>query len=136
MSTPYATGDNFTLVLDGGHAVLKVWRRPDLDSASGARNANEMAAHLRALMPKLASLIFDLRDAPPVAGPKTVETVSELLRSCEQRAVRIAVVLSADPMQLLQYRRLVATYAPARGKAVMTLAEAEAHVRPKPPARR
>ena len=90
-----------------------------------------MAAHLRKLIPKLVSLTFDLREAPPVAGPKTVETVSELLRSCEHASVRIAVVLSADPMQILQYRRLVATYAPVRGKVVMTLADAAAHVGPK-----
>ena len=132
MSTPYATGDNYTVALEGAHAVATVWRRPDLDSATGARNANEMTAHLRKLTPQLASLILDLREAPAVAGPKTVETMSELLRGCEKASVRIAVVLSADPMQLLQFRRLVATYSPTRGKAVVSLTEAEMHAKTLP----
>ena len=135
MSTPYATGENFSVALDGAHAVATVWRRPDLDSAAGARSASELASHLRRLTPQLESLVFDLRDAPVVAGPKTVETLGELLRGCEKGSVRIAVVLSGDAMQLLQFRRLVATYAPTKGKAVVSLAEAEAHVRPRRPPR-
>jgi len=131
MSTPYARGENFSIAVDGGHALAAVWRRPDLDSAAGARSANELTFHLRKLTPQLKSLVLDLRDAPVVAGPKTVETLGELLRGCEKASVRVAVVLSGDPMQLLQFRRLVATYAPTEGKAVVSLTDAEAHVRPK-----
>ena len=136
MSTPYASGENYRVVLEEAHAVVTVWRRPDLDSATGARNANEMVAHLRKLTPQLATLILDLREAPVVAGPKTVETLGELLRGCEKSGVRVAVVLSGDPMQLLQFRRLVATYSPTKGKVAVSLTEAEEHAKKKAPSRR
>ena len=136
MSTPYASGDNYRVLLDDAHAVVTVWRRPDLDSAAGARNANEMAAVVRKVTPQLATLVLDLRDAPVVAGPKTVETLGELLRGCETSGVVVAVALSGDPVQLLQFRRLVATYAPTKGKAVVSLTEADEHVKKVLPSRR
>lgn len=128
MSEPYAAGENFRIVLVGARATVTVWKRPDLDSATGARNAHEMAAHIRTLTPQLGALLLDLRDAPLVAGPKTVDTMSELLRGCEKTGVQVAVVLSGDAMQLLQFRRLVTTYAPTRGKAVVSMAEADQHL--------
>ncbi|MBN9164337.1 MAG: hypothetical protein BGO98_21745 [Myxococcales bacterium 68-20] len=126
MPTPFAAGENYAIELDGEHVVGRVWRRPDLDSASGARSADEMAAHLRSLTTeKRKSLLLDLRDAPAIAGPRTVETLSDLLRGCEKAGVRIAVILSGDAMQLLQFRRLVSTFAPSAGRAAVTLAEGE-----------
>jgi len=136
MSAPYAAGDNFRIVVDGGRATVTIWRRPDLDSATGARNANEMAAHVRTLTPEISALMLDLREAPLVAGPKTVDTLSELLRGCEKAGVPVAVVLSGDAMQLLQFRRLVTTYAPTRGKVAVSTAEADAHLARKASSRR
>ena len=126
MPTPFAAGENYTIELDGEHVVGRVWRRPDLDSASGARSADEMASHLRSLTTeKRNSLLLDLREAPAIAGPRTVETLSDLLRGCEKAGVRIAVILSGDAMQLLQFRRLVSTFAPSAGRAAVTVAEGE-----------
>jgi hypothetical protein len=72
--------------------------------------------------------LLDLRSAPTVAGPRTVETMGELLRDCERANVRIAVAISGDAMQLLQFRRLVSTYAATYGRVSTVLSEAEAWV--------
>lgn len=135
MSGPFASGDNYSIELDGFHGIVRVWRRPDLDSATGARDANEMTELLKRLLlsKRMRSLLFDLRNAPPIAGPRTVETMGELLGACERALARIAVLVSSDPVQVLQFRRLVMTHAPSQGRVASTLADAESWVAPKTP---
>ena len=119
-STPtgfFASGENYSIELLTKHAHVRVWRRPDIDSAAGATNAGVMVEHLSKLIAQtLKSVLFDLREAPAIAGPRTVETMSSLMSACEKHGVRIAIVVSDDPMQVLQFRRLASTYAPTQGR--------------------
>ena len=65
------TREMFSITSDGARAEIKIWRRPDLDSAAGARNAEEMAAEAAKLPHRgIREVILDLREAPGVAGPR------------------------------------------------------------------
>lgn len=119
-------GENYEIVVHGKRASARVWKRPDLDSASGASNAATMVAALTDLASKVDSLVFDLRDAPVIAGPKTVDTLSALFRTYETAGAKIAVLVTTEPIQTLQFRRLLASYAPTKGRLTFTNEEAEA----------
>lgn len=121
-------GDNYAIEIRGDRATARVWKRPDIDSAAGARSAAAMVTALKELAIKRCSLVFDLREAPVVAGPRTVETLGDLLATFEASRARIAVIVTNEPMQALQYRRLLSTYAPTQGRLTTTPAEAEAWI--------
>ena len=135
MAIPYAAGEFFTITLDGARAVVTILRRPDLPASEGARDAEQVSRHVKELARRVKSLLIDLREAPPVSGPKTTETVGGLLGECERAGVRVAVLLTGDPLQLLQMRRLVTTHAPTRGFAALTQDEASAWLAPPSPRR-
>jgi len=111
----YAEGPNYRFEVDGAIATCRVWRRPDLDSDAGARCAREMTAHFRTLSlaaPTVArAIIMDVREAPAVAGPQTLDALGELMKSWEAVKRPVAVVVGPAPIQALQYRRLVAQHA-------------------------
>jgi hypothetical protein len=135
MPTPFAAGENYSIELSGDVAVVKVWRVPEMESAVGARLAGEIALHVKKLASqKLRGVMLDVHKAPPVAGPRTVETLSELLGACEKAGVQIAVLVSGDPMQQLQFRRLITSFAPTRGRTTTDAADAVAWIarRPRP----
>lgn len=119
-------GENYLIELHGKRASARVWKRPDLDSAAGARDAAIMVTTLTDLASKVASLVFDLRDAPVIAGPKTVDALSGLFRTYENAGAKIAVIVSTEPIQTLQFRRLLSSYAPTKGRLTFTTEEAEA----------
>jgi len=122
-----ATAENYSIALEGMRAVVKVWKRPDIDAATGAARAAELVAHVRALtVDRARSVLLDLNAAPPVAGPKTTEVLADLLRTCERAEIPVAFVYGPDAVQALQCRRLVVEHAPKNGRAVRDLAEAEA----------
>jgi hypothetical protein len=135
MPTPFAAGENYVIELSGDVAVVKVWRVPEMDSATGARLAGEIALHVKRLAAqKLRGVMFDVQKAPPVAGPRTVETLSELLGDCEKAGIQIAVLVSGDPMQQLQCRRLTTSFAPTRGRTTTDPDDAASWIarRPRP----
>jgi len=119
-------GENYLIEVQGGRATARVWKRPDLDYAAGASDAATMVAALAELAPQVDGLVFDLRDAPTIAGPRTVDTLSGLLSTYESAGARIAVIVTTEPMQTLQFRRLISTYAPTQGRLTFSTAEAEA----------
>lgn len=123
--TVYSSGENFEITVDEGLATARVWRRLDLDAEAGARSAAQIASDLGRLLPTVTGVLFDVREGPPVAGPKTVETLSRLLRECEMAQVRIAVLVGIDQMSMLQMRRLTGTFAPKFGRATAYLSNAE-----------
>jgi hypothetical protein len=106
-----ALGANHSLAVDGTHALVRIWRRPDLDSATGAHLAVELATAIAGVIPTMRTLALDLRDAPYIGGPESVEALAHLVRACERGNVRVAVILGGDPVQRLQVRRVVTTYA-------------------------
>ena len=119
-------GENYEIEVHGRRATARVWKRPDLDSAEGARNAAVMVTKLTELASSVDSLVFDLREAPVIAGPRTVDALGVLFSSYEQAGARIAVIASNEPLQTLQFRRLLSTYAPTTGQLTLSTSEAEA----------
>lgn len=119
-------GENYLIEVEGKRAKARVWKRPDLDSAAGARDAAIMVATLADLAPKVHSLVFDLREAPLIAGPKTVDALSGLFRTYESAGARFAVIVTTEPLQTLQFRRLLSSYAPTKGRLMFSPEEAEA----------
>lgn len=105
-----ALGANYSVAVDGTHALLRIWRRPDLDSATGSQLAVELATAVGRVLATTRTLALDLREAPYVGGPESIDALAGLVRACEGAHVRVAVVLGSDPVQRLQVRRLVAAH--------------------------
>jgi len=121
----YAFGETATRV-----AVCRVWRRPDLSSADGARCAEEMGELFRRAGARgdLLGQLFDLRDGPRIAGPRTDKTLGQMFSTWELAKKPLAVVVSDDPMQRLQMKRLIEGHASKYGLATPSFAEAKNHV--------
>lgn len=121
----FADGKNFRIVLEHGIAIWTVWRRPDLDSTEGAELAEQQAAEAAKLVASgVAGLLFDVRSAPDVAGPRTQAALGDLLAQFERRKLPVAVVVES-PLQSLQFGRLVADHLPTMGTVTTSFVEAE-----------
>lgn len=117
MTEHYAEGENFAIDLIGTMAVCRVWSRPDTDSATGARFAQRKIAIFRRLAREgHCGLLFDLRKAPSVTGPKTQAALAAMLVPWERACKPVALLLGPSPMQSLQMKRLV-------GDACLTVVE-------------
>ena len=108
-----AEGENYRIELDGAIAHCRVWSRPDLDFEAGAR----LAAQKVLICSSLASgdargLLFDLREAPKVIGPKTQNSLIQILAAWEHAGRPIAVIVSPASLQRLQLSRLAREAAP------------------------
>ena len=106
-----ATGANYSLAVDGAHAIVRVWPRRDLDSASGNRLAIEIADAVVRVLATSTTLALDLREAPVVDGEESIAALASLVRACESVHARVAIVLGGDAVQRLQVRRVATTYA-------------------------
>jgi hypothetical protein len=125
----YAEGGNYFIELVDRFACCRVWTRPDLDSAAGARFAAEKVRHFQALSLGAANgMILDLSGAPPVAGPSTQASLGEMLAAWERVNRPVAVVAGGNQIQLLQLRRLVTSHAPRCGTVFTDLSAARAWV--------
>jgi hypothetical protein len=120
-----AEGPSYSIALDGQRGSVRIWRRPDLSTEEGARLAQEMARALAGVLPQTRSLLFDLREAPSVSGPTSVEALGTLARACERARIRIAVLVGDDAMQRLQVNRVVKEYAPEMARVFGTPEDAE-----------
>jgi hypothetical protein len=126
----YAEGGNYRIDLQAGVATCRVWRRPDVDAQTGAAFAREKIAHFEALAEGPArAMIFDLRDAPPVTGPKTQEALGRMLAPFERAGRPVAVLVGDHAIQKLQMQRLVETAAPTQGRVFGVEREAVAYAR-------
>ena len=123
----YEEGDNYRFELADGRARCTVWRRPDLDSAAGASSAEEMLVHFRALAadPTVASLLLDIRKAPPFSGPRTQKVLCLVFAAFERGRTPIAV-LPASVVQGLQIQRILTDHAPLFGRDFSSAVLAEA----------
>ncbi len=106
-------GENHVISERDGLAVCQIWARPDLSSEEGAKNAQQMVSFLRQHVlrvdTKFRGIIFDVRRAPPVFGPKTRETLAEVLAQSARAGVRFAVITGESATQILQFRSLCAS---------------------------
>jgi hypothetical protein len=129
MTERIAEGMNYTIDLDGGVAVCRVWSRPDLDSATGALLATEKIGVFRRLATGAArAMILDLSAAPSVTGPKTQQALGEMVQTFQEAAKPVVVVVGANAIQQLQLRRIVSTFAPNHGALLGSTEEAAAWI--------
>jgi hypothetical protein len=105
-----AQGENYEISSDAHQVVqCRVWRRKDLDSDAGARCAEEMLAHLERLAesPGTRGFVYDLREAPGVAGPRTQAAIGRTLTVWAQAGRRTAIVVGEVSLRRLQMQRIV-----------------------------
>jgi hypothetical protein len=103
-------GDNHIISARHGIATCQVWVRPDLSPEDGARSARQMSDYLaqHVLRPDspYRGVIFDLRKAPPVFGPKTREALAGFFSSAARASIPVAVLVGESAIQVLQFRNL------------------------------
>lgn len=122
----YAEGGNFTIDLEDGVARCCVVSRPELDSALCAAMARikiDLFVQLAASASAHAMLL-DLSKAPTVTGPETQAALEGMMRPWEEASKPFAVLLSAAPIQKLQFTRLLGQLAPTVGALFYTEAAA------------
>ncbi|MEO8180599.1 MAG: hypothetical protein ABI895_17325 [Deltaproteobacteria bacterium] len=106
-------GANYRVELNGNVAVCSVWSRPDLDCETGAQLAAQKVVICRSLAAGQAlGLIFDLREAPKVTGPKTQKSLELIMGAWQAAARPIAIIVSPASMQKLQLTRIARDAAP------------------------
>ena len=123
----YADGANFRFELDARSILTcRVWKRPDLDADTGAALAHEMAAVWARAGSDAAVVagVFDLRDAPPVFGPRTEAAFRTMLERLGGK--RIALLCGDNAVQRLQLQRIGAGH----GAVIVThlVEQARSHV--------
>lgn len=64
-------------------------------------------------------MLLDVREAPAVAGPKTVVSLSTMMKDWAKAHLRVAILVNDDPIKVLQYTRVMTENAP-RGSRVIT----------------
>lgn len=123
----YADGANFRFDLDARSILTcRVWKRPDLDAETGATLAHAMASvWARAgADAEVAACLFDLREAPPVFGPRTEDAFRTMLGRINGK--RFALLCGDNAVQRLQLQRI----ANGHGNVIVThvLEQARSHV--------
>lgn len=122
-------GDNYRVELDGRVALCRVWARPDLDFETGARLAAQKVEICRRLAAGEArALLFDLREAPKVTGPKTQKALELIIGVWESAARPIAIIVSPASLQKLQLSRIAKEAAPTQSEVFLDFDQARAWV--------
>ena len=103
-------GDNHLISARQGIATCQVWVRADLSPEAGARSAQQMSDYLtrHVLHPDspYRGVIFDLRKAPPVYGPKKREALGGFFSAAARASIPVAVLVGESAIQVLQFRNL------------------------------
>jgi hypothetical protein len=111
-------GENFRLAVWRGVAFCQVWRRPDVSDVEGTRFAAVLMNSLRALLTSrdhdVPGIVFDVREAPTISGPKTIALLSEAVETWALAEKRVAVLVGAVE-QRDQMRTLLDASAHGRG---------------------
>lgn len=120
------TGDMFSISVDGPRAEIRIWRRPDLDSETGAKNAQRIAEEAAKLPARgVRAVLLDVREAPSVAGPKSIAAMGALMAAWAASRLRIVILVNADDaLKSLQFSRTVTENAPRDARVMKDAAEA------------
>jgi len=117
----FAEGLNFTIDLEDGVAVIRTFKRVDLDSVQ----VGDAALHMRQLGSeltkdeKVSGLVVDLRRTPGAVGPRVEQAYSDIAGAWEATAQRVSFLILEDAMQHMQITRIVSKAATRFG-AVFT----------------
>ena len=116
----------FSIKVDGPRAEIRIWRRPDLDTETGAKNAAAIAEEGMKLPARgVRFVLLDMTDAPAVAGPKSIASLGSMMSTWATAKMKIVIVVTSDdPIKMLQFRRVVTERAPADARIVTDVAEA------------
>jgi hypothetical protein len=127
MPTTTISGDMFSITVDGTRAEVRIWRRPDLDSEKGAQNAARIAEEaLKLHAHGVRTVLLDVREAPAVAGPKSLASLSTMMAAWATARIRICILVGTDDaLKMLQFTRVVTEVAPRDARVVKDEAEAQ-----------
>lgn len=117
----YAEGPNFTIDLEEGVAVVRTFKRADLDSAelgNAAAQLCQLCSQLT-LDDKVSGLVVDLRRTPGAVGPRVEQAYADIAGAWDATGQRVSFLVLEDAMQHLQITRIVSKAA-ARCGAVCT----------------
>jgi hypothetical protein len=125
MAAVTITGEMYSITVDGPRAEIRIWRRPDLDTETGSKNAAAIAAESLKLAARgVRTVLLDVKDAPAVAGPKSIASISAMMAAWAAAKMKIAILVSDDPIKMLQFRRVVTEQAPRDACVFTDAAEA------------
>jgi hypothetical protein len=126
-------GGNYRIELTGGIAVCAIWRRPDVSREEGSRFAIAKAEAFDRLLAQprivVTAIALDLREAPRMWGPTTQDRLEHMVSAFERAQRRIAAIVSDEPIQALQMRRIVRACAPTYGRLFDSLERGVAWLR-------
>jgi hypothetical protein len=117
----YAEGPNFTIDLEDGVAVVRSFKRVDLDSVQlgdAALQLRELGSELTK-EEKVSGLVVDLRRTPGAVGPRVEQAYSDIAGAWEATGQRVSFLILEDAMQHMQITRIVSKAA-GRFGAVFT----------------
>lgn len=117
----YAEGPNFTIDLEDGVAVVRTFKRTDLDSAQlgdAAAQLSQLSAQLT-VDDKVTGLVVDLRRTPGAVGPRVEQAYADIAGAWDSTGQRVSFLILEDAMQHMQISRIV-TKAASRCGAVFT----------------
>ena len=111
-----ASGDNFTIDLEHGVAIVRVYRRTDLGPAASADQATQLLPKTRSLVvaSDVLGLVIDLRRVGGAVSPEIERVYGQLVADWETSGQPVAMLV-ADPVQRMQLGRLVSEHAPRFG---------------------
>jgi hypothetical protein len=126
MSALTITGEMFTISIEGPRAEIRIFRRPDLDSETGAKNAARISEEAGRLAGRgVRAVLLDLRDAPAIAGPKSVASMGAMMAGFAAAHMRVAILVPPDDaMKVLQFSRVVTEHAPRDARVIKDATEA------------
>ncbi len=119
-----ARGKNYSFYRAGEVVLCRVFQRKELTSVEGAQCADEISRTAQKLVVDSCAryFIFDIRHGPPVFGPKTEAALGALFAHLAKIHVGIRCLVSDNPLQEMQYGRLLRDVAPRRHEVVKTFA--------------
>jgi hypothetical protein len=105
-------GENFRLCTWQSVAYCQVWARPDVSAEDGARFAAILMNSLRFLLTdennQVPGIVFDLRQAPKHAGPKTLAHLGEAITTWSLAGKNVIMLVDPQaPEQRAQMLTLV-----------------------------
>lgn len=126
-----ADGPNYRIRLERGIAWGVVWRRPDVDAQTGATFAMALLEDFARIAAdgRAAGGVLDLREAPPVAGPSTRQTLGRILEAWAKAQRRSAFIAADHATHRLQLAAIVSDFAPSHAVVCNNEEEAESWIR-------
>jgi hypothetical protein len=126
MTATTITGEMFSISIEGPRAAIRIFRRPDLDSETGAKNAARISEEASRLPGRgVRAVLLDVRDAPGVAGPKSIASMGAMMAGFAAAHLKVAILVQADDaMKVLQFTRVVTEHAPRDARVIKDADEA------------